>query len=71
MTGENPAIGTVDAIEIIGETVIDLVTLAESMPVTAGTAEDAAEILDRLSEDLAEAATLIRQAGARSERLRP
>jgi hypothetical protein len=66
--GENPES---DAVEMIGETIRELVTLAETLPVPAARAEPAAKILDRLSEDLAEAATLVRRATARSQRFLP
>jgi hypothetical protein len=65
---EHPAI---EAIEIVGETTRELVAVAEQLPAQPDKAEPLARIFDRLSEDLAEAARLIRQAAARSERLTP
>jgi hypothetical protein len=50
----------VEAIETIGEVTSELVTVAEGLPVPAGRAEDIARILDRCSEDLKEAAAMIR-----------
>jgi hypothetical protein len=68
MTGENPAI---EAIEIVGETTRELVAAAEQLPAQPDRAEPLARIFDRLSEDLAEAASLIRQAAVRNERFMP
>ena len=61
----------IDATEMIAETLQELVTLAESLPVAAKDAERTAKVLDRLSEDLAESATLIRRAAARATRFLP
>jgi hypothetical protein len=66
--GQNPAI---EAIETVGGVVTDLVEVAELLPVPASEAERVAQILDRLSEELAEAAGLLRRASARDERLMP
>jgi hypothetical protein len=61
MTGaENPE---VEAIEAIGGVVTDLVEVAGRLPVPADQAERVASILDRLSEELAEAAGMLRRAG--------
>jgi hypothetical protein len=60
-----------EAAEMIAETLQELVTLAESLPVAAKDAERTAKVLDRLSEDLAESATLIRRAAARATRFLP
>ena len=64
----NPA---VEAVVTIGSAVVDLVEVAEMLPVPAGQAERVAQILDRLSEELAEAAGMLRQASARDERFMP
>jgi hypothetical protein len=64
----NPAI---EAIETVGGVVTDLVEVAELLPVPASEAERVAKILDRLSEELAEAAGLFRKASARDARLMP
>lgn len=64
----NPAI---DAVEMVGETLKELTTVAETLPVAVVDAEKTAKILDRLSEDLAEAATLVRRAAARERRFLP
>jgi hypothetical protein len=64
----NPAI---DAIDMIRETQAELTTVSEAMPAPASDAERFAQILDRLSEDLAEAAVLVRRAAARETRFRP
>jgi hypothetical protein len=52
----------VEAIEIVGEVTAELVSVAERLPVPADKAEETARILDRLSEELAEAAGMIRVA---------
>jgi hypothetical protein len=67
----SPSNPEVAAIEMLAETIRELVTLAETLPVAAGDAERAAEVLERNGEDLAEVASLIRQARARSERFLP
>ena len=64
----NPAI---EAVVTIGSAVTDLVEVAEMLPVPASDTERVARMLDRLSEELAEAAGMLRQAGARDERLMP
>jgi hypothetical protein len=68
MTGQNPE---VEAIVTVGSAVTDLVEVAEMLPVPASEAERVAKILDRLSEELAEAAGMLRAAGARGGRLLP
>jgi hypothetical protein len=50
----------VEAIETIGGVLTDLTEVAERLPVRPDRAEDTARILDRLSEELAEAARMIR-----------
>jgi hypothetical protein len=50
----------VEAIETIGQAVIDLVEVAERLPVRPDQAEEVARILDRLSEEIAEAAAMLR-----------
>jgi hypothetical protein len=70
-TQPSPANPEVDATEIIAETLKELVTLTETLPVAAKDAERTAKVLDRLSEDLAEAATLVRRAAARATRFLP
>ena len=52
----------IEAIEIVGEVTAELVSVAERLPVPADRAEDAARILDRCSEELKEAASMIRVA---------
>jgi hypothetical protein len=61
----------IDATEMIAETLQELVTLTETLPVATKDAERTAKVLDRLSEDLAESATLIRRAAARATRFLP
>jgi hypothetical protein len=68
MTGENPAI---EAIVTVGSAVTDLVEVAEMLPVPASDTERVARMLDRLSEELAEAAGMLRQSAARDERFMP
>ena len=68
MTGENPE---VEAIVTVGSAAIDLAEVVEMLPVPASEAERVAKILDRLSEELAEAAGLLRKASARDERFMP
>jgi hypothetical protein len=70
-TPPSPPSLEIDATEMIAETLQELVTLAESLPVAAKDAERTAKVLDRLSEDLAESATLIRRAAARATRFLP
>ena len=50
----------IEAIEIVGEVTAELVSVAERLPVPADRAEDTARILDRCSEELKEAASMIR-----------
>jgi len=64
----NPAI---DAIDMIRETVNELTALDGLLPAPASDAEKTAKILDRLSEDLAEAAVLVRRAAKRETRFLP
>jgi hypothetical protein len=61
----------IDATEMIAETLQELVTLTETLPVATKDAERTAKVLDRLSEDLAEAANLVRRAAARATRFLP
>ena len=51
---------SVEAIEAIGEVLTDLVELAEQLPVQLDQAEPSARVLDRLSEELREAAEMLR-----------
>jgi hypothetical protein len=51
----------VESTETIGGVLTDLVEAAERMPVLPGQAEATARILERLSEELAEAAAMLRQ----------
>jgi hypothetical protein len=55
----------VEAAETIGGVLTDLVEVAERFPVRPDQAEATARILDRLSEELAEAAAMLRTAGQR------
>jgi hypothetical protein len=55
----------VEAIETVGGVVTDLVEVAEMLPVRPDQAERVALILDRLSEEIAEAAAMLRVAGQR------
>ncbi len=57
----NPAGSSeIDAINTVGGVLTDLVGVAERFPVPAGQVEAVARILDRLSEEIAEAAGLLR-----------
>jgi hypothetical protein len=56
----------VDAIETVGGVITDLVQIAERLPVRPGEAEPVARILDRLAEEISEAAQLLRSAGGQS-----
>jgi hypothetical protein len=58
-----------EAIETVGGVLTDLIDLAEQLPVKPGQAEPSARILDRLSEELAEAAGLLR--GGEADRTGP
>jgi hypothetical protein len=61
MTGaENPEVA---AIETIGGVVTDLVEVAGRLPVPASQVQRVASILDRLCEELTEAAGMLRRAG--------
>jgi hypothetical protein len=51
----------VTAVQTLGGVLTDLVEIAGRMPVPAGQIEQVARILDRLSEEIAEAATMLRQ----------
>ena len=51
-----------EATETIGGVLIDLVEIAERMPVRPDQAAATARILDRLSEEIAEAAAMLRTA---------
>jgi hypothetical protein len=50
----------VEAIETIGQAVTDLVEVAERLPVRPDQVEEVARILDRLSEEIAEAVAMLR-----------
>jgi len=50
----------VRAVETIGDVLTDLVDLTEQLPVRLDQAQFAARVLDRLSEELAEAAAMLR-----------
>jgi hypothetical protein len=52
----------VEAVETIGGVLTDLIEVAELLPVPADQAERIARILDRLAEELGEAAALLRTA---------
>jgi len=52
----------VAAVETVGGVLTDLVEVAERLPVPPGQAETVARILDRLAEEIGEAAALLRQA---------
>jgi hypothetical protein len=67
----SPSNPEVDAIEIVGEAARELVAAAEQLPAQPGQAEALARIFDRISEDVAEAAVLIRRADARRQRFLP
>jgi hypothetical protein len=51
----------VTAVTTLGGVLTDLVEIAGRMPVPAGQIEHVARILDRLSEEIAEAAAMLRQ----------
>ncbi len=51
----------VTAIETIGAVLTDLVAIAGQLPVPGGRTEQIARILDRLAEEIAEAAAMLRQ----------
>jgi len=50
----------VQAVETIGGVISDLVTLAERLPVAPDQVEPVARILDRLAEEISEAARMFR-----------
>jgi hypothetical protein len=50
----------VAAVETVGGVLTDLVGLAERLPVPPGQAEETARILDRLSQEISEAAAMLR-----------
>lgn len=52
----------VEAAQTIGGVLTDLVEVAETLPVPADEIERVARILDRLSEEIAEAAGMLRAA---------
>lgn len=52
----------VQAAATIGGVLTDLVEVAEQLPVPSGQAEAVARILDRLAEEIAEAAGMLRAA---------
>jgi hypothetical protein len=56
--------GQVRAVETLGGVLTDLVELAERLPVPADQADAAARILDRLAEEVTEAAGMLRAAAA-------
>jgi hypothetical protein len=51
----------VTAVQTIGGVLTDLVEIAGQMPVPAARIEHVARILDRLAEEIAEAAAMLRQ----------
>lgn len=56
----------VTAVATIGGVLVDLVEVAERLPVPADDIEQVARILDRLAEEINEAAGMLRQAARRS-----
>jgi hypothetical protein len=50
----------VAAVQTVGAVLTDLVEVAEQLPVPAEQAEQTARILDRLAEEITEAATILR-----------
>jgi hypothetical protein len=52
----------VAAVQTVGGVLTDLVEIAERLPVPPGQAEETARILDRLSEEITEAAAMLRGA---------
>jgi hypothetical protein len=52
--------GHVQLVETVGGVLTDLVELAKRLPVPAGQAEATARILDRLAEEITEAAAMLR-----------
>lgn len=57
MTDNSPE---VQAVETIGGVISDLVTVTERLPVQPDQAEPVAQILDRLAEEISEAARMFR-----------
>ena len=51
----------ITAIETIGAVLTDLVAIAGQLPVPGGRIDQIARILDRLAEEIAEAAAMLRQ----------
>jgi hypothetical protein len=51
----------VTAIQTVGGVLTDLVEIAGQLPVPAGRIDQVAGILDRLAEEIAEAAAMLRQ----------
>jgi hypothetical protein len=58
-----PRTAEVEAIETVGGVLMDLTEVAERLPVRPDQAENVARILDRLSEEICEAAAMLRAAG--------
>jgi hypothetical protein len=58
----------VAAVETVGGVLTDLVEVAERLPVPPGQADATARILDRLSEEIAEAAAMLRGAAPSARR---
>jgi hypothetical protein len=58
-----PQTPEVRAAETIGEVIRELVAVAEQLPPRPVYRERTARVLDRLSEEIAEAAALVRNAG--------
>ena len=56
------ASSVVEAIKAVGGVITELVQIAERLPVRPGEADPAARILDRLAEQISEAAQLLRSA---------
>jgi len=59
----------VEAVATVGSVLTDLVEVAERLPVPADQAEPVARILDRLSEEITEAAAMLRGAEPARPRL--
>jgi hypothetical protein len=57
-----PRTAEVEAIETVGGVLMDLTEVAERLPVRPDQIEKTARILDRLSEEIAEAAQMLRAA---------
>ncbi len=56
------ASSVVEAIKAVGGVITELVQIAERLPLRPGEADPAARILDRLAEQISEAAQLLRSA---------